>query len=53
MKNNLYSGNENFISHFFRLKERNTSLKTEIIGGLITFVCMCYILPVAGSQRVI
>ena len=37
---------ENVISRFFKLKERNTSVKTEIIGGLITFICMCYILPV-------
>ena len=37
---------ENFISRFFKLKERNTTVKTEIIGGLITFICMCYILPV-------
>ena len=37
---------ENFFSRFFKLKERNTSIKTEIIGGLITFICMCYILPV-------
>ena len=33
----------------FKLKEKNTTLKTEIIGGLITFVAMCYILPVNST----
>ena len=37
---------EGLISKFFKFRERKTNLKTEIIGGLITFVCMCYILPV-------
>lgn len=31
---------------FFKLKERKTSVLTEILGGLITFIAMCYILPV-------
>ena len=33
----------------FHLKERKTNVKTEIIAGLITFIAMCYILPVNTS----
>jgi len=32
------------IDRFFRLKERNTSLRQEIIGGLTTFLTMSYII---------
>lgn len=31
---------------FFRLKERGTNVKTEILAGITTFVTMAYILPV-------
>lgn len=34
----------NSISHFFHLKENKTSLKTELLAGLTTFVSMSYIL---------
>ena len=34
------------LNKIFHLEERQASLKTEIIGGLITFIAMCYILPV-------
>lgn len=30
----------------FDLKKRNANVKTEILGGVITFIAMCYILPV-------
>ncbi|MCH5171224.1 MAG: NCS2 family permease [Erysipelotrichales bacterium] len=40
---------KNFIDKFFHISERKSSLKSEIIGGLITFVAMCYILPVNAS----
>lgn len=33
----------------FHLREKNASVKNEIIGGLFTFVAMCYILPVNSS----
>ena len=33
----------------FHIKGKQASIKTEIIGGLITFVAMCYILPVNAS----
>ena len=38
-----------FLEKIFHLKERNASLKTEIIGGLVTFIAMCYILPLNSS----
>ena len=39
-----------FLNKLFHLDERKTSLKFEIIGGLITFVALCYILPVVASN---
>ena len=38
-----------FLNKLFHLEEKQASIKTEIIGGLITFVAMCYILPVNAS----
>ncbi|MEA5060987.1 MAG: NCS2 family permease [Erysipelotrichaceae bacterium] len=35
-----------FLEKVFGLKKHNTTVKTEIIGGLVTFIAMCYILPV-------
>lgn len=37
------------LEKIFGLKQHNASLKTEIIGGLVTFVAMCYILPINAS----
>ncbi|HHX68412.1 MAG: NCS2 family permease [Miniphocaeibacter sp.] len=34
------------LERFFKLKERNTNVRTEIIAGITTFVTMAYILPV-------
>lgn len=34
---------------FFKLKENNTNLRTEIIAGLTTFLAMVYIIPVNSS----
>ncbi len=34
------------IEKFFRLKENQTDIKTEVIGGITTFVTMAYILAV-------
>ena len=39
----------NVIAKFFKFKERQTSLKRELIGGIVTFVAMLYILPVNAS----
>jgi len=38
-----------FIDRYFQISAKGSSLKNEIIGGLITFVAMCYILPVNAS----
>lgn len=37
------------LEKIFGLKKHNASLKNEIIGGLITFIAMCYILPINAS----
>lgn len=34
---------------FFKLKENNTSLKTEVIAGITTFLTMLYIVPVNAN----
>ena len=34
---------------FFKIKERNTTIKTEIIAGFTTFLTMLYIVPVNAS----
>ncbi|MGF7185092.1 AGZA family xanthine/uracil permease-like MFS transporter [Desulfitispora alkaliphila] len=34
----------NFLDKFFKLSERNTDVKTEIIAGLTTFITMSYII---------
>jgi len=35
---------------FFRLKENGTTVKTEILAGVTTFVAMCYILFVNAGM---
>ncbi len=37
------------LEHFFRLKENNTNVKTEIIAGITTFMTMAYIIFVNPS----
>ena len=37
---------------FFKLKERGTTVKTEIIAGLTTFMTMAYVLAVQPSAIV-
>ena len=34
------------LEKFFKLKENNTNVKTELLAGLITFLTMAYILAV-------
>lgn len=34
----------NFIKHFFKIEENNTTIKTEIIAGVTTFMTMAYII---------
>lgn len=38
-----------FVERFFQLKERGTSVRTEIMAGLTTFMTMAYILAVNPS----
>lgn len=35
---------------FFKIKERGSSIRTEIFAGLTTFFAMCYIVVVNPSQ---
>ena len=37
------------IEKFFKLKENNTNVKTEVIGGITTFMTMAYVLAVNPS----
>ena len=34
----------------FGIKQKKSSLKNEIIGGIFTFITMCYILPVNAQM---
>ena len=38
------------MEHFFKIKERKTSVKTEFIAGMTTFVAMVYILMVNATM---
>ena len=38
-----------FLNKFFKLKENNTSVKTELLAGITTFMTMAYILAVNPS----
>jgi adenine/guanine/hypoxanthine permease len=38
------------VIQFFKINERNTSVKTEILAGLTTFLAMAYILPVNSNM---
>lgn len=40
---------ENKISRFFHISERGSNPRNEILGGFVTFLAMCYILPVNAS----
>ncbi len=40
----------NTIKSFFKIDERGTTLKTEILAGLSTFLTMMYILPVNANM---
>ena len=37
------------LEKMFKLKENNTTVKTEVIGGITTFMTMAYILAVNPS----
>ncbi|ERI93977.1 putative permease [Clostridiales bacterium oral taxon 876 str. F0540] len=46
-RNNL--GDDKMLQTFFKLKENNTTVKTEIVAGITTFMTMAYILIVNPS----
>ena len=35
---------EGYLERFFKLKENNTSIRTEMVGGVTTFMTMSYII---------
>ena len=37
---------KNYVGNLFKLKENHTSVKTEVIAGITTFMTMAYILAV-------
>lgn len=41
--------NQSFLNRFFKLSEKNTSVKTEVIAGITTFFTMVYIVFVNPS----
>ena len=38
------SSSSGFLARRFRLAERRTDTRTEVLGGVATFLTMCYIL---------
>ena len=40
----------NFLNKIFHLDDKKTNLKNELIGGLITFISLCYVVPVIASN---
>ncbi len=38
------------VKQFFKLEERNTTIRTEILAGVTTFLAMAYILPVNSAM---
>lgn len=44
MQTKLNSEKESFLESYFKLKENNTNVKTEIIAGITTFITMAYII---------
>ena len=44
MPTNANSSIAGWIDNFFKLKQKNTSIKTEFLAGLTTFFSMAYII---------
>lgn len=49
VKNDKNKRMKKILEKLFHVSEKGSSIKNEVIGGLITFVAMCYILPVNAS----
>ena len=41
---------QNFLNKLFKIEENQTTIKTEIIGGITSFFAMCYIVIVNPNQ---
>src|SRR3712207_5147222 len=41
--------NQGFLDKYFKLRERGTTVRNEVIGGLTTFLAMAYIIFVNPS----
>ena len=46
---NIYKIMEVEMDKLFKLKENNTSVRTEVVAGITTFMTMAYILAVNPS----
>jgi len=40
------SPKENFVSRFFHIRQKGGKISGDLLGGFVTFLAMCYILPV-------
>ena len=40
---------KNFLDRFFKISERGSSITKELLGGLMVFLAMAYILPVTTN----
>ncbi len=40
---------KNFIERYFKIKERGSTIGIEVLGGLITFLAMVYIIPTTAN----
>lgn len=49
---NIYKIMEVEMDKLFKLKENNTSVRTEVVAGITTFMTMAYILAVNPSYPV-
>ena len=38
------TGQSTFLERFFKLREKNTTVKTEVIAGITTFIALAYIM---------
>lgn len=41
---NLQTTNQSFLDCFFKLRQKNTDIKTELLAGMTTFVALAYII---------
>src|SRR5215471_8525250 len=46
MSGSVYVQGSSLLERFFRLKENQTSVRAEFLGGLTTFITMAYIIVV-------